>query len=254
MTKTRSRLILFALIFLISSCVSEDTPRINIATAANMQFVMEELTRVFTEQTRVECQVIVSSSGKLTAQVKEGAPFDVFVSADMKYPTELSNSGFSSGRPEIYAYGKLVLWSMDETIIPSVELLKQPEIEHIALANPKTAPYGAASIEFLNHFGIYDDLKDKLVFGESISQTNQFVISGSAQIGFTSKSVVMSSEMRGKGNWIDLDENAYSAIAQGAIILKKDQIKPGVEQFYNFLFSEESEKILVNFGYLIPTK
>lgn len=240
--------IFILLIYLIASCQQRQEKKLNIAVAANMQFAMKELSRAFTNQKGIACDLIISSSGKLTAQIKEGAPFDVFVSADMKYPKELFDTGFATKAPKIYGYGKLVMWSMIDTIDPSIEILKNSRIRHIALANPKMAPYGLATIEVLKRHNIYENIKDKLVYGESILQTNQFIISKSAEIGFTSKSVVLSSEMSNKGNWVAIKDTDYTAIAQGVVILNQKN-QEDAEQFYNFLSSADARRILEDFGY-----
>lgn len=225
--------------------------KLRIAVAANMQFTMQEISKAFTDETGVPCDLVISSSGKLTAQIQEGAPFDVFVSADMKYPSELYNTGFTLDSPKIYAYGKLVMWTMTGTAKPSLNSLKDPAIHHIAIADPKTAPYGKAAVAVLQRAGLYETIKDKLVYGESIAQTNQFIISKASEIGFTAKSVVLSPEMKGKGQWIELDETTYPAIAQGIVALKKSSQQNDSKKFYTFLFSADAQKILLKFGYAV---
>ncbi|APD05886.1 molybdate-binding periplasmic protein [Flavobacteriaceae bacterium UJ101] len=235
--------------FIFLSCHQKQEEKLNIAVAANMQFAMKELVKTFTQETEISCELIISSSGKLTAQIKEGAPFDVFVSANMKYPTELFETGYTIEKPQVYAYGKLVLWSMFDHITPSIELLRSPEVRHIVLANPKMAPYGAASMEVINHYNMNTELQDKLVFGESIAQTNQFIISKSAEVGFTAKSVVLASKLKNQGHWIDIDD-IYTPIAQGVVIIKQqNNLQPQAEKFYHFLFSNTAQKILQNYGY-----
>lgn len=248
----KTALILLTCLLVFTACQQKQNKKLTIAVAANMQFAMKRLSKTFTNQTGIECELILSSSGKLTAQIKEGAPFDVFVSADMKYPSELFNTGFTTKRPKIYGYGKLVIWTMIDSVYPSIDLLKSSKINHIALANPRTAPYGNAALEVLKHYDIYKNIKDKLVYGESISQTNQFIVSKSAEIGFTSKSVVLSSEMKEKGNWIAINETDYSEIAQGIVILKhKNGEQKNAEKFYNFISSSVAKKILEDFGYSV---
>ena len=243
------------LMFVLHGCNSAKEKKLTIATAANMQFAMEELTQVFTQETGINCEVITGSSGKLTAQIKEGAPFDVFVSADMKYPEELFESKFTLDEPKIYAFGKLILLSMHEDLHPTLEELKAERIRHIAVANPKTAPYGVATMEVLTKYELQNSLKDKFVFGESVSQTNQFILSKVAEVGFTAKSVVMSKNMRGKGNWQEIDENLYTPIAQGIVILNNRDIKRNeAQKFQVFLFSEKGKEILNKFGYSVPNK
>ena len=233
------------------ACRQNQQSRLTIAAAANMQFAMKDLVKSFTATTGIKCETILGSSGKLTAQIMEGAPFDIFISADIKYPETLSDQGFSKNRPAVYAFGKLVLWSMVEGMIPSVELLNSPAIEHIALANPKTAPYGQAAIEVLNHYHSLDKTENKLVYGESIAQTNQFIISAAAEVGFTAKSVVLSPAMKGKGKWTELDQTIYSPIAQGVVILKGTKKEKEARQFFDFLFSEKGKNILKQFGYAV---
>lgn len=237
----------------ILGCQRETSDHLMIAVAANMQFATEKLTEAFTSQTGIECDLVISSSGKLTAQIKEGAPFDVFVSANMKYPKDLHNTGFSTKKPEVYALGRLVMWSANKDITPTFELLPKQEIKHIALANPKNAPYGQAATDVLNNLNIYRTIEEKLVFGESIAQTNQFITSGSADIGFTAKSVVLSSKTKNFGNWTEISDKFYTPISQGAVVIKrKDGNIKKAEQFYDFLFSDESKNILKEFGYSVP--
>ncbi len=250
----RTHIIALFLLLFATGCTPSKTSKVTIATAANMQFVMKDIAAAFTQKTGIDCDVIISSSGKLTAQIQEGAPYDVFVSADMKYPETLHKNGYTIENPKVYGYGQLVLWSALEDLQPSLELLTHQKIEHIAVANPKTAPYGEAAISVLKQANIYDQLSDKLVYGESISQTNQFIVSGAAQVGFTAKSVVLSPQMEGKGQWIAIDKNLYTPIAQGAVIIKKDSISEATLKFYKFLFSPKSKEILENFGYLASIK
>lgn len=238
------------LFLFLSACSQKKEDSLFIATAANMQFAMNELTAAFTLKTGIDCQIIVSSSGKLTAQIKEGAPYDILVSADMKYPNQLYNDGFAFSKPTIYAYGKLVLWTMHPEFSPSLDLLTEEHITHIAVANPKTAPYGIAAKELLIKEGLLSQIENKLVYGESVAQTNQFITTQAAEIGLTALSVVYTPKMKGKGKWMAIDENSYTPISQGIVILKNNETKLRYsENFYNFLLSEEGQHILKTFGY-----
>lgn len=215
-----------------------------------MQFAINELVDDFSKTTGIECEIIISSSGKLTAQINEGAPFDVFVSANMKYPNDLFRKGLTLGEPKIYAHGKLVLWTMKKELTPSIQQLENNHIKHIALANPKTAPYGNAALEVLNHFQIFQKLTTKLVYGESIAQVNQFVNSQAADIGFTSKSVVLSPKMLDKGKWVEVEDSIYQPIQQGIVCLKNKSNKEKLAlKFSDFLFSTKGKEILNTFGY-----
>ncbi|MEL6483895.1 MAG: molybdate ABC transporter substrate-binding protein [Bacteroidota bacterium] len=223
-----------------------------VATASNMQFAIPELSTAFTAETGIPCEFVLGSSGKLMAQIKEGAPFDVFLSADMKYPELLHQQGLGQKSPEVFAYGTLVLWHATVTA-PSLETLTLPEVEHIAMANPQTAPYGQAALEVIQKQGFYTTLEDKLVFGESIAQTNQFVFSGAVQAAFTSLSFAMSNPKFQQGYWQALDEKEHSPLGQGVLVLgKSPEKKDSAKRFRNFLFSTKGQQILMDHGYKSP--
>lgn len=238
------------LLIIIGGCQPSNENKLTIATAANMQFAMKELVQIFSKETGIDCQTIISSSGKLKAQIQEGAPFDIFVSADLKYPNELHNIGWTLDTPKVYAHGKLVLWSFKEFEESLFKQLKHADIQHIAIANPKTAPYGKAAIDVFQYFKVYENVKDKLVFGESIAQTNQFITTQSAEIGFTAKSVVLSSHLADRGIWEDVPIDSYQPIEQGVVILKHaEQNRVEAQQFFDFLFSIEAKSVLEKYGY-----
>lgn len=240
----------YLLFSFLSGCHQTDSQKLTIATAANLQFAMKEISKTFTEETGIACEIITGSSGKLTAQILEGAPYDIFLSANMKYPNELHRQGLTTKPPEIFAYGKLVLWSLRNSLQPSIGLLTDSEISHIAVANPKTAPCGTAAIEVLEKQNMLKIVEPKLVFGESIAQTNQFITSQAAEIGFTAKSVVVSPAMKGKGSWKEIDQDDYTPIAQCVVLLKNQKVESKhAQDFYKFLFSNKGREILVAFGY-----
>ncbi len=248
----RKHLILLSIIISLFgySCNDNSPQPLLIATAANMQFAIPPLLKSFTATTGISCEAIISSSGKLTAQIKGGAPYSVFLSADMKYPEILHKEGLTTALPKIYAYGTLVLWSISESDNLSMDLLTAPSIQHIALANPKTAPYGKAAMEVLQDLNLSISLKEKLVFGESIAQTNQFITSQVAEVGFTAKSVVVSPNIKDKGQWIPIDATLYTPIEQGIVLLKNVPDKQAEAQlFYDFLLSDEGQAILQEYGY-----
>jgi len=230
-------------VFIFTGCKPNQPAPLTIAAAANLQYAIKEIADAFEHETGNKSDLITSSSGKLTAQIKQGAPFDLFLSADLKYPEELYKDGLAASPVEVYAYGSLVLWSMNEDNL-GLNKLKNKHIKHIAIANPETAPYGRAAIEVLEYNGLYDGIKDKLVYAENISQTSQFITSQNAEIGFTAKSIVLVS---GKGHWIELAQNSYSSIEQSLVVLKEQN--PVVNEFINYLFSEKGRKILTRYGY-----
>lgn len=226
-----------------------------VAVAANVEYAMPELKEVFETQTGIEVKTVVNSSGKLTAQIRSGAPFDLFLSADMKYPDSLFASGHADSLPRVYAYGAIVLWTLQEVeLSKGMEILASASIRRIAIANPQTAPYGEAALQALNYYQIYEQVKTKLVYGRNVAQATQYIVTGAAEAGFTAKSVALSPQMAGKGKWIEIDPAAYAPIAQGMVILKHgaEEHPRAVRTFYDFMLGEAAGKILQTYGYRLP--
>ena len=244
------RILLFAVLMV--GC-TKPSDKIIVATAANVQYVMQDIKKEFEKESGKKIEIVVSSSGKLTTQIREGAPFDVFVSADTKYPNELYAKGGSDERPKIYALGSIVLWSRNiDSANLKVENLIEDKIKKIAIPNPRTAPYGEAAIQVLQKQKSFEKLRAKLVYGESIAQTAQYITSGSVEVGFNALSVVLSPEMKGKGHWILVDSNLYQPIKQAAVLLKHSEDSPKKEtsrQFYDFLYSKKAKEIFKKYGY-----
>ena len=245
---------------LISFFIFKATPsfaqqkKIIVAVAANMQYCFKELKNEFEKTNPILVDDVVGASGNLTRQIMQGAPFDVFISADTKYPSTIFQNHFAVEKPKVYARGVLVLWTTNPglQLQNNLQFLLSDKIKSIALANSKIAPYGTAAIAVLKKYNLFDKLKNKLVFGESISQTSQFIASRNADIGFTAKAVVLSDEMKNKGKWIELNHEDYAPILQSAVLLKYGSENHSVEarKFYEFLFSEKAKDIYKKYGYI----
>lgn len=247
---------LLVILFLgLLSCHAPEKQKLTIAVAANMQYTIAALVTEFNKTDKTTIEVITGASGNLTQQIMSGAPFDIFISADMKYPQELADKGFTMAGPKVYAEGQLVLWSARPGIDPKsdLQILLNDSIKRIAIANPKTAPYGHAAVSLLEKYALYDKVQAKLVTGESISQTSQFIATQSADIGFTAKAIVVSGEMSGKGKWVDLNANDYPAIEQSAALLRhaRWQDDTAARKFYDFLYSPAAKAIYKKYGYLV---
>lgn len=228
---------------------------LTVAVAANVQYAFDELQAEFRKDTGHELKPVYNSSGKFAAQIMNGAPFDAFLSADMEYPERLHKEGYATAAPQVYAYGALVLWTMNDLDLGNWQrALSAPAVRRIALANPKTAPYGRETLRALAHLGLEQALAPKLVYGESIAQTNQYIHSKAAEAGFTAKSVVLSPEMKGQGKWIELPRDSYQPIAQGAVILRHGQQSSpkAARQFLDFIYSAKARAIFERYGYLLP--
>ena len=239
---------------LIAFCAPAAAGTLTVAVAANVQYAFDDIQAAFKKETGHELKPVYNSSGKFAAQIMNGAPFDVFLSADMEYPEKLHREGFATA-PKVYGYGTLVLWTMKDIDLSDWKAaLAAPAVAKIAVANPKTAPYGREAMKALAKYRLDATLASKLVFGESISQTNQYIHSRAADAGFTAKSVVVSPEMNGQGRWIDLPKDAYQPIAQGIAVLKHGlRNNPQLaQQFHDFVLSAKSRAILERYGYLLP--
>jgi molybdate transport system substrate-binding protein len=245
-------LILFLLIHPASSFSQQ--LKITVAVAANMQYAFNELKGEFEKTNHIKVDAVIGASGNLTRQIIQGAPFDVFISADTKYPESIYSKGFSTEKPKVYARGALVLWTTKQGVglKPDLRFLLSDAIKSIAIANPKIAPYGTAAVALLKKYFLFDKLKNRLVFGESISQTSQFIATGNADIGFTAKAVVLSDQMKSKGRWIELSSEDYPPIFQSAVLLKygTKNHSSAATKFYEFLFSQKAKDIYKKYGYL----
>ncbi len=246
---------IYVLMGSLSSCVPSREDRLVIATSANMQFAIKELAHTFMESTGVDCDIVTGSSGKLAAQLEEGAPFCIFIAADMEYAQHLYDKGIVTA-PEVYAEGRLVLWSLRTDVGPSFKDLLREDITHIALPNPATAPYGRAAMDALRHMGLEGRVKEKFVFGESIAQTHQYLSTQAADIGITAKSMVVSLPAHEQGKWIEIDADSYAPLLQGMALSQRidTALQKQAQDFRDFLFSEKAQLILKNHGYLIPKK
>lgn len=229
--------------------------KINIAVAANVSYAIDDLIKDF-NKTNPDTKVLVtlSSSGKLTAQIKHGAPYDLFMAANMKYPQSLYDDKIAITKPIVYAQGALAILSKKEKdFSKGIMLAKESNIEKIALANPKTAPYGKAAVEALKKAKLYKNTVSKFVYAESISQTVSYTLTAT-DIGFIAKSTLYSSKMQNykKGiNWIDVNPKLYTPIKQGIVILKKASKNKEVKAFYDYMLSKNAKDILEKYGYIV---
>ena len=236
---------------LLTSALYSNT--INVAVAANVSYAMDSLIAEFNKSNpNTKVNVTLGSSGKLTAQILHGAPYDIFMSANMKFPFTVYEKGKSSTEPKIYAYGSLaILSSKKRDFSKGIKLLEDENIKRIAVANPKTAPYGMASFEALKNANILDEIKSKFIYGESISSTVSYTVTAT-DIGIVAKSSLYSSKMTGFKkdiNWVEIDSKLYTPIEQGIVVIKDTK---KVKEFYNFILSKNAKKIFENYGYKIP--
>lgn len=228
---------------------------INVACAANMQYALKEISAVYLTKTGKEITPVFGSAGKLSAQILNGAPFDVFVSADMERVDTLFVKGYAASRPRLYASGRMVMWTLrDLDLGKGLELLKDPAVKSIALGDLKLTVYGPAAQEILSKVGLWESVRSKVVYGENINLVAQYIVNQSADIGFANISFVKQGPMAGKGKWIEMDPALHSPLQQGAAVLRYglDNNPQEAQAFFAFLYGPESRAILQKHGYLLP--
>ncbi|ATB70272.1 molybdenum ABC transporter, periplasmic molybdenum-binding protein ModA [Sulfurospirillum diekertiae] len=228
---------------------------ISVAVAANLSDAVESLKTEFAKTNpNTKVNTILGASGKFTTQIKSGAPFDIFLSADMKFPESLYEDGIAVTKPVIYASGALAMVSTKGLdLSKGIAVIADPKVEKVAIANPKTAPYGTASMEAFKNANILDKVEPKLVQGDSIGQALQFSLTAT-DVGFVNASAFYSDKMKEykKGvQWVDVDPKLYKPIAQGIVLLKQAEKNVEAKAFYDFVLSAKAKAIFKNYGYVV---
>ena len=226
---------------------------LHVAAAADLQYAMRDLANEFESQSGIKVAASYGSSGNFRAQIQNGAPFDLFFSADAEYPKQLVAGGFADGDTlTVYAQGRLVLWASEDEKLglaqKGFESLNDPRVKKIAIANPQLAPYGRAALAALKQSGFYDAVKSKLIFGENISQAAQFAQSGNAQVGILARSLTFAESMKGGERW-EVPANLHSAIEQVAVVVRSSTNKNAARAFLDFVKNREGQQILTKYGF-----
>jgi len=255
MFNIKHKLFIFLLVYLGLSINQVGADEIKIAVSSNFYPAMKEIVlryelKNFQSSENHKIVLISGSSGKHYAQIINGAPFDIFFSADKVRPILLEKKGISeSGSRFTYALGRLVLWSSLDGFVEKEERLYNDDLRFLAIANPKIAPYGVAAREALISFNLWEDLQSKLVRGENIAQTFQFVNSGNAKLGFISYSQLMNPNYPVVGSFWEVPQSIYKPIEQQVVLLKKSSL---AKDFLSFIESDESLNIISKYGYDLP--
>jgi molybdate transport system substrate-binding protein len=230
---------------------------ITIAAAANLKYALDDITKEFTKESGIDVKIITGASGKLTQQIMSGAPYDAFLSADVEYPTKLALGGFTTTPAQVYAYGSLVLWSdTGIDLSKGVAVVADPSVKKIAVANPKTAPYGIEAMNAMKYYKVADSATPKIITAESISQVGAYVTTKAVDLGFMAKSIVLSPEMKNVGKWIEVDPKTYNTIDQAMVGLKNGSPENQIaaKKFIRFMSSAKAQNILKANGYVLPKK
>lgn len=250
----RNTLALVLIGLLSSLAIAED---LTVAAAADLNFALRDLAERFEKQSGNKVRLSFGSSGNLFSQVQAGAPFDLFFSADVDYPQKLAASRLvDPDSVSTYAIGHLVLWVPSNSNLDpqklKINLLTEPEVRKIAIANPQHAPYGRAAMAALQHFGLEKKLAAKLVFGENISQTAQFVQSGNAQAGLIALSLAVSPTMKNTGKFWVLPSDSYPELKQAVAIISASKHQQAAKAFLDYVLSQEGRRVLDQYGFGAP--
>jgi molybdate transport system substrate-binding protein len=233
------------------------SPELTVAAAADLSSALQEIGDRYEKKTGVHLKLSFGASGALTQQIENGAPFDLFFSADMDYPRQLIAAG-AAEQSSLYQYavGKVVLWIPADSPLDldhkGMNALLDSSVKKIAVANPQHAPYGRAAVAALKHAGMYDQLADRLVLGENVAQAAQFVESGNAQAGFVALAHAVAPGIRGKGKYWEVPADFYPPLAQGVVVISNSQHKKEAAEFLEYIKTKEAAELLHEYGFTLP--
>ena len=247
-------------VFLVLAClagVAVHAQEITVAAAADLNYAMKDLASQFQQKTGNKVSLSFGSSGNIYSQIQSGAPYDLFFSADAEYPKKLADAGkIDKASLRTYALGHLVLWIPNSSKLDlqklKMDVLLQPSVQKIAIANPEHAPYGRAAVAALEHFQLKGLVSDKFVLGENVSQAAQFVQSGNAQAGLIAESLALSPPMKSAGRFWEVPADSYSEIQQTVGVVTSSKHKQTAEAFVDFVTSAEGAKVLQQYGFGLP--
>ncbi|MQA37073.1 molybdate ABC transporter substrate-binding protein [Rugamonas aquatica] len=234
--------------------VAAHAEKITIAAAADLKFAMDDIVATFKKSNPSdEVSVVYGSSGNFNTQIQQGAPYDLFFSADIGFPRELAKNGAASSEVRPYAIGRIVLWSatMDASKM-TLASLTDAKITRIAIANPKHAPYGKRAEEALRAAGLWDKVEPKLVYGENIAQTAQYAQSGNAQVGIIALSLALNAELSSKGGYALIPDTLHEPLEQGYIITKRAAGNALATRFADYMESKPARTLMTRYGFVLP--
>ena len=249
------------LMFCLSAMISvlpnmAQAEKINIAAASDLKYAMDEIVMLYKKSNPAdEINVIYGSSGKFFTQIQQNAPYDLYFSADINYPNRLTTEGFTAGQVKPYAIGRIVLWAPKTKFDASkmtLQSLVNADIRHIAIANPKHAPYGKRAEEAMKSANVWSKVESKLVYGENISQTAQFVQTGNAEVGIIALSLALGTELSTQGSYWLIPDNLHQPLEQGFVLTKRAENNQLAKKFSQFITTSEVRKVMAKYGFILP--
>ena len=248
--------VLVSVCLLILGQTAHAAEKLSIAAAADLKFVLDEVVVSFERaHPAAHIEAIYGSSGKFSTQIRQGAPYDIFFSADIAYARALKAEGFAASEVQAYGIGRIVLWSpsLDAGKLTLADLANT-NIHKIAIANPKHAPYGRRAEEALKAAGVWDKVEPKLVYGENVAQAAQFVQTGNAQVGIIALSLALSPKLAKRGSYVLISDKLHEPLEQGFIITKRAADNPLAHEFARFISSGEARAIITRYGFALPSE
>lgn len=242
------------LVVALLSGVTAHAEKITVAAAADLKFALEEIVTAFSAAHPAdEVTVIYGSSGKFHAQIRQGAPYDLYFSADIAYPRALQKAGFAASGVKTYAFGRIVVWSPGNPAEPmTLAALAAPNITRVAIANPRHAPYGKRAVEALQAAGVWKSVEPKLVYGENIAHTAQFVQTGNAQAGIIALALALSPELRNSGAYRLIPDTLHAPLEQGFMITKRAGNSALARRFAAYMDSPAARAVMTRYGFILP--
>lgn len=250
MKLVRALLLVSSLLYAISA----HAEKITVAAAADLKYAMDEIVASFkTESPGDQVDVTYGSSGKFFTQIQQGAPYDLFFSADIEFPRTLAGAGFAASEVKPYAFGRIVLWSTTQDASKmTLDSLVDPAITHVAIANPKHAPYGKRAEEALRASGLWQKIEPKLVYGENVAQTAQFVLTGNATVGIIALSLAVNPALAGQGGYWLIPDRLHQPLEQGFIITKRAEGNVLARRFADYMGSKPVRAVMTKYGFVLP--
>lgn len=243
--------LIIILVLLLSVSVRAQT--VKIAAAADLRYAMDEVVKEYKKNNAVaNVEVIYGSSGNAFTQISNGAPFDIYFSADIMYPQKLKEAGLTLTEPKLYVIGRIVLWSENLDVSKGLSVLADKPKLKIATANPDHAPYGQRSVESLKFYKLYEKVEKQLIFGENISQAAQFCLTGNADAGLIALSLVLSPSMSNQGKYFLIDEKSHRPLEQAYVILNQARHNKVAFSFAEFISSPAARNIFEKYGFTLP--
>jgi len=241
----------FALVMALS--VGLHAQKVKVAAAADLRYAMDDIVKAYkAAKPNADIEVIFGSSGNAYTQISNGAPFDIYFSADIMYPRKLKEAGLAITEPRLYAIGRIVLWSSTLDVSKGLGILTEKPNIKIATANPEHAPYGERAVEALKYYKLFDKVEKQMIYGENISQAAQFCLTGNADAGLLALSIVLSPAMSTQGKYYLIDYKTHKPLEQAYVILKQAKDNAEAYAFTEFVATKPGREIFEKYGFTLP--